>query len=263
MLCADHYENRHLIFKQQYERTSRRRTTAVRETVAKVGDRLDLAAANRCKEAEDVKEVNNISVRHRGLVKRGVVVKIREFRELLDFVKQKLVLVDSFIPKSCLTEAHKRYNSDLIELFTQKCDQGGEALLNLLKEEGIRKCGQYFEFSTRITMVKSGTLLGGHYCSVDNMDKTRKIVTLQRDDIFLQRVFGCQCYGNSKYGKYSFVLLEGCTDQGSVVYWIGQVRALFSMKWEGDEEDTEYALVKYMEIAERMDSIDDVHVVCA
>ena len=89
----------------------------------------------------------------------GVVVKLSEFRELLDFVKQK-GLCGCFIPKSCLTEAHESQQSDLIELFTHTRDQGGEALLNFLREEGKRKCGQYFEFSTRITMVKSGTVIG-------------------------------------------------------------------------------------------------------
>ena len=54
MLCADHYENRHLILKQKYQRTSKRKSTAVKGTIAKVGDKLNLSAANRCQDGENV-----------------------------------------------------------------------------------------------------------------------------------------------------------------------------------------------------------------
>lgn len=46
-----------------------------------------------------------------------------------------MIHADNFRPKTCLTEEKKINHSDVIDLFTQICEQGGEESLHLRKEK--------------------------------------------------------------------------------------------------------------------------------
>ena len=204
MVDVQFYENRHLTFKQEFNRTSKRRTSVQKETINRVQGRISRMELINGREGI----INN--EKSCGLSGRGTNLKLIEFKGLVDFMNPRLENSEKRIEKTILNDARKIYDEKLIKLFNQVGDQGARVLLKTIDELLDENDLHWTKTSLHIEVVKSGIVNGGHICSLDDIDnRISKITTVQRTGIMWQRYIACDGYYKTGNRRYSFVIVKG------------------------------------------------------
>ena len=253
MADVQFFENRHLTFKEECKRTSRRADNVQAHTINRVERRLMINLLKN-------KMVNSKKRgRREGLCGRGYSVALSELRQLLLFMKPRLEYHEKGISNEALQDAKRMYSPGSISLFVQLGDQGMETLLRTIHEfqNGLEETTSS-TLHTSIEIVKSGIVKGGYCCTLDDVDSNSlEIVRISRKEVLWQRYLATESYMNSTHSRYSFVIMEGTVNERTV-YWIGQVRALFRIG-HGKTTNREMAFVQFLEVTTAKDEIEKIH----
>lgn len=253
MLYVGLYENRHLMFKDGYQKTSRRQSTALAEGVRKVGEHMALAESSRnCENTED-NEKTGVLQAGMAKIRGGEKVSLVEFRSLLHHVRDRMATHEDEIPLNVVDDCRGLYKDNVISIFLQTGDQGGHSLLTLLRSRVHGEVLSSCEGS--IFVVNSGIIdRGGHTCMAEGIEKGRKITCLFQSKITKQRVVASTKYSHGGKRRFSFVIVRGATLEGESCYLVTQVRALFYCRRNG--ELRAMAFVKYMDVVPPMDNTE-------
>ncbi|MEM1002919.1 MAG: hypothetical protein AAGH46_09755 [Bacteroidota bacterium] len=191
-----------------------------------------------------------------GLAKSGQMLNLSEFRRLLEFMRSKLFDVEGLIDKDLMLDARKEYSAVSIMFLRQVGDQGGDALLNVLRGHVHGDEDEYLEYLQKIKVVKTGVVFGGYSCDLDCYnDKMKEIDTLKLKRRVFQRYVAAEMYCGQK-DRYSYVIIgAGKGENEKSIYWVGQVRGLFSHVVSN--ETKEFAIIRYMEPVKPLDELEE------
>lgn len=246
------YENRQLAYKDEWARTSRKRSSSHVETMKRMNERAILSSVLKSQPIPSSQKRNE----QNGLSKRGRNVNLCEIRELLEFLRGKVLDVEGTFDKALLEEVSKMFSDPSITLLKQLGDQGCEAFLNVMRTEVHKSDVEYYEHIQKICIVRSGVVKGGFVCDKDSVDlKQLTIKKLIRKKEIRQRYVSCENYRNTNRSKYSFVIFElNDRNSGKGCYIVGQIRALFIHAINGCRK--EFAVIRYMEPIKPKDEIE-------
>lgn len=262
MLDVGIYENRHVTFKEEYGRTSKRSDNALKEGVQRIDSRNVLGELIRSRSLRSEPSEHSSAIvvpkeNWSGLTTRthGETVLISEFEHLLKYVSEEMANHEDSIPKDVLQKCNSRYGTGTVNLFRKTGDQAGQALVSLLREGNVN--GVKVRCSNRIVVVKSGVVDGGYYCSKDCIgEHSMKIEKILRCNRSKQRVIATEKYSHGGQERFSFALIRGTTVEGEFTYHVVQVRALFHCELYGRRR--EMAFVKYMDVVKSLDKAEDM-----
>jgi len=251
MIEARFYENRHITYKEQYRRTSKRKSTGHEETMGRIN--LKNIINNIAKGGHEEQLIYKTKL---GLTKRGTKIKLSLFRQLLNKLRGKLKGTEGVIQEELLINISKQFSNCYINLFKLLGDQEGECLLNLMKERVYEDEGNYYEHICHIMVVKSGTVEGGFVSNLDDINPVRyEIENVRRMRKMTQRYVADSNYGSSNNKRNSFVMIRVNTEgRNENIYWIGQARLLF---WHVvDNIPKEFAMIRFMETTKPLDELE-------
>jgi len=247
-LDASPYEYYNTHIKQGYRLGSKRKATALEETVQKLQDKVPATIPSKC----DQNPSNQLSTQL--LVREGFTSTQRELKELVNKLGSG---------KEDITQ----YNSKLqTELLTAMNPRDVHVFSNLLSEELATHNINVVDDNINITVVKSGYIDSYSVPSLNDYDeKTNKVRFTQvpSNQTTRKRVFATSSFGPSKLQRHSFVFLKGCHDGGGDEFWFAQVILLFHINCEHIGFHNEYALIRFLTCTNPVDAIDkELNCVC-
>ena len=259
MLHAGLYENRHMGFKEEYSRTSRRKSTAVSETISRLEFKEILQTVNHNGES-DVAE-NEIELKY-GLTRRknGEIVLLEEFYNYLLDVSSELEDLEDMITKDVTQNIDGNHSTSCIKLLRKIGDQGGLSLLRIIS--GVKENQEDTElrkslFRRKIVVVNSGVVEGGHISVKDDIRKSSTLINyIRRGTSRKQRVLASERYGLTGKEAFSYCLLQGLDSEGETIYHVVQVRLLFYIQVDGEWVPKAY--IRYMEIVKPKDKVEEL-----
>lgn len=262
MLSVGFYENRHVTFKQEYERTSRRRENTMEECVRRVESRAVLQQLGKngsgihCGHHErEVIEGRRRSKASLTSKRKGEVVVLTDFQKLLDYISKDMADYEDEIPKQVVEKCRRKYGDGCTNLFRKTGDQGGYALLSLLRHGN--DIAENKPRTKSLYVVKSGTVIGGYSASKDCIGKgNMRIEKIFRGEPLKQRVVATEKYRGTDHDRFSFALIRGTNVDGEFTYHVVQVRALFHCDISGVTK--ELAFVKYMDVVKPLDGAEQI-----
>ena len=175
------YENSHLIFKSQYKRTFRRRSTAMQDTIARIEHSNKLNdLRNSLPDIFHSQESTSTSFTPRYLLPTGAtLVKDASSTTFQQFIHGTLecspLLIDIKVQPHpfILHPLRESYSSSTLDLILQLGDQGPSTFINLLKEQLSSHGSSASSTSVNISIVKSAFVVGGYLPIMDDYDSSQ------------------------------------------------------------------------------------------
>ena len=253
---AGTFENSHLRFKAAYRETSKRRTTAMDETLKRIsfGNTArhvmnDLRTDESSLVVGNAKKTSRISGAVPGLVRNGPKCSLRDLvrfhenacsmaGELDTLLDEQRVALGKIHPEAC-TELSKQCELTYLE-----------TLCTLLRQE-LSSHNACSEEELKIQVVKSGFIEGGHSISNSKcFDQKTRSLRFQKPSLMRrQRILATCTFQNRP--RFSFVALE--SENGDV--WIGQVQALLRLQYPSGEME-EQLFIRYMDVVPPNDGVE-------
>ena len=261
------YENAHLIFKQNYARTSKRRANAMEETIRRIQQTSDLdqirfSINTQQSSSQGTLPTQNptlISTSRQGatLVRDGFSFNLQQFINATNDAAPIVQNIEGQPNPNLLHHLREFHNSNAIDLFLQLGDQASFAFIDLNRDELQRIESNSIPKYTRITVVKSAYVIGGFLPQYSNYNDTRNGLTYIPPSFkSKQRIFATKSFGSSKKPRFSFVTMQApSTHHGDV--WVGKVFALVRIKPSDQDDPIEFVFLQYMDIIPPENNIDE------
>ena len=261
------YENAHLIFKQNYARTSKRRANAMEETIRRIQqttdlDQIKVSLNTQQSSSQGTLTTQNspfLSAFRQGakLVRDGFSFTLQQFINASNAAAPIVQNIEGQPSPHLLHHLREFHNSNAIDLFLQLGDQASFAFIDLTRDELQRIKSSAIPKYTRITIVKSAYVIGGFLPQYSNYNDTRNGLTYLHPSIKTkQRIFATKSFGSSKKPRFSFVTMQApSTHHGDV--WVGKVLALVRIKPSDQDDPIEFIFLQYMDIIPPENNIDE------
>lgn len=254
------YEHAHLIFKRQYQRTSKRRCTATSETIHRIEDRNYRNGTHKRKGESEEKRRSHI-YKHFSALKMGAnLVRDGETTTIAEFILccTAAEALSGTSVKAAKHQLQKQFSTASCNLFMQM-DITALSMLKSMLERDLREVHRKSSHNTKITVVRSAMVAGGFQPSLQDYDTTTNTLCHRQNHFRTrQRIFATHEFGPNKKPRYSFILLRG-DNNGVPITWVGKLVALLRVKTDGNDElTTDYAYVQYMEVTRPLDYVDEV-----
>ena len=241
-LDASPYEYYNTHIKKAYRLGSKRKSTALQETV----DNL---------EQTDAVFISKITMQKKGtysntqcLASEGFKSTLRELTSLPPHTSTKSISKLSKEIYSCMN------HSDI------------HVLPKLIHEE-LKTHNIYVpDDNVILEIVKSGTIETFHTPTLESYSSERNKVLYNapmRSQTFMKRVFATASFGPAEKKRHSFVFMKGSDDGSSEEFWFAQTLLLFYLKCDHMSFEQQYAFVRYMRCTPPLDAIDrNLNCVC-
>lgn len=244
------YEYFNTVVKLHYRLTSKRKSSALEETVQRMSTNL-LASETDRKEVKDLfysvtkeGESDGIESRQQYLVRDGITISFRHLKAVLE------------TPDCSTAETVRR------EIQSALPEVDNQVLIELIEKEVMSDMPGTIDCDIKVTVVKTGfihsfrtpTILdfNTQKCKViykpnDNKKKTRK------------RIFATSSFGPSKKPMHSTIFMKGKYDENDEYeFWFGKTLLLFRISCEEKTYSKEFALVKFFTCCRPTDNIDKI-----
>ena len=247
---AGTYENSHLMFKNAYRRTSKRTTTAIRETLQRLSHGHMVREATNYLKGNSEPEVQEERVQKSlpYLVKKGPQCTLLQ---LCMFFDAACNVVGDFdiVPEDDLQELSKTHPEACVQILKQCSMSQLQVLCDLLGRE-MQRQEQCSPDKVKLTVLKSGYVEGGHaMASSTSYDAVNDVLQFRKSSITRrQRIIASTCFQNREVFSYVAVKAkEGV--------WIGQIRVLLRVQFTGNSEE-EIIFLRYMDVVPANDDIE-------
>ena len=247
VLNAGIYEYSHCIVKRMYNHTSRRKNSAMSESVRML-ERSE--AYRRISGLEKSTGRKRLESRDAVLVRDGRRFSIEDLtisRRKARKRRQKQTICDS-----SGTECGDEIVADVGE-------EGSRVLIRLLRRETEALSVQHSDSKKVLLRVKSGYVKGGFVPSLKHFNETRRDVLLEEPvRPQEQRIIACRNFAGGSGLHQDCVLIDSSTDPQRQTAWIAKVLSLFRVKHTSgySEQEKCYAFVQYFEAIAAVDEID-------
>ena len=243
---AGPYEHSHLLFKQSYRKTSRRRSTAMEETIRHM--EVSLATPTGHTPSNTLGNPRMISPTDGAvLVRDGFTIALHDFASLLPDATLLVADIDGQPDPATLLPLHNSsFPSGTIKLFQQLGDTAAQAFLTLARLRATAEGPPIHDMDISVTVVKSAYVMGGYVPDADDFDPHSGMLrptNVSRHK--QQRVFATSSFGPAKRSQYSFVVISGTADDYRTI-WVGRVLALVRLQSPNLSQPVELAFVQYM-----------------
>lgn len=246
-LDAGLYEHSHARVKRWYNRTSKRRATAMSESM----EILQRSQAYE-KQVKERRRKREVSARV-SLVRDGYSMSINELVQARRRTRQ----IRKEGTTNILPTEEKEMNLD--QLVADIGEDGARVLTRLLKE----KLDHGLHSKRIVQRVNSGFVAGGFVPDLTNFDResgtTRLLDPPQFEE---QRIVAARFFAGSDHLRQDCVIIEAQDDSADRVLWVAQVLALFRIIGKGNtsrqiEEESQFAFMQYFDIVAPRDEVDE------
>ncbi len=238
-LDASPFEQYNAVLKHFYRQTSRRHSTALEETVQRIGTDHQTSSSHGHQQAIPSNPSTTSNTVTQKLVRSGFKISLSDLQ--------------------CST-SHVNYtfSKDILQnLSIHLVESDYLIILNLIKEQLQIECDGVHPSSVILTFVNSGYVDSFETPSLQDYDedsntvrfKERLRVTKSKD-----RVFATTEFGPTKKDHHSNVFLKGGEDGEE--FWFAKVLSLFHLEVPDRNYKKELAFVKYYQTSEPQDNID-------
>ena len=226
-LSAGPYEYYNTKIKQSYRKTSKRRATAMEETVNDMNRSLSSQQPTKPRSEHSANsEVNQV------LVKQGIEITLREldtYKSDKNNNKRSRIAseIENAIP-----------HSDIPVLIQSIEDELGDVLEKTM------------DYDIKIVVVKSGYINSFPTPTLKDFCPKRNIICYSEgieSQCSKKRVFATNSFGSSNTRKHSNIFVKGESDDGHDLFWFAQTLLLFHIKCDSLNYHKQCAFVRFYE----------------
>ena len=226
-LNAGPYEYYNTKIKQSYRKTSKRKATAMDETVKNINETISSQ-----QQPESRPQNCPHSPINQELVKKGVQITLQEL--------QRYASTDQTRKRSHI--------SSEIEDAIPRSDI--PVLIRSIREELRDLLERTMDYNIQVVLVKSGYISSFPTPTLDNFCPKRHIIRYSecpQSQCSKKRVFATSSFGSSHTRKHSNIFMKGESDDGHEIFWFAQTLLLFHIRCDSLKYHKQFAFVRFYE----------------
>ena len=224
-LSAGPYEYYNTKIKKSYRKTSKRRATAMEETVKDLGETISSQ-----REPETGPANNPHSTINQELVKKGIQLTLRELQSYVtsDPTRKRSYIaseIESAIPHSDIPVLIRSIREELGDLLEKTMD-----------------------YDVQVVLVKSGYISSFPTPTLNDFCSKRNIIRYSEVDqpqCSKKRVFATSSFGSSNTTKHSNIFMKAESENGDDIFWFAQTLLLFHIRCDRLDYHRQFAFVRF------------------